>query len=98
MSLDSELFEPDVTFYTGPSVTDALMADAHARLGYELPSAYVELLRVQNGGKPKKRCFRTSSRTTWASDHFEIVAVRGISGPWGIDTLGGLSSASLISD
>ena len=53
MDLDSEFFDPDDAFYTGPTATDALIADAQARLGYELPSAYIELLRIRNGGKPK---------------------------------------------
>lgn len=98
MDLDSEFFDPDDAFYTGPNATDALIADAQARLGYELPSSYIELLRIRNGGKPKNRCFRTAFPTTWAPDHFEISAIRGLGGPWGIDTPGGLSSASLVAE
>lgn len=98
MSFDHEFFAPGEDHFTGPSVTEALIVDAQARLGYELPSSYVELLRVQNGGKPNNRIFHTGFPTSWAPDHFEILAIRGIGGPWGIDTPGGLSSASLISE
>src|SRR5437016_838346 len=45
------------------------------QLGYTLPAAYIELSRHQNGGKPRKTCIRSSSRTTWAEDH---VAISGI--------------------
>jgi len=37
MDLDSEFFDPADAFYTGPTATDAPIADAQARLGYELP-------------------------------------------------------------
>lgn len=89
------LFE-DSTFYTGPDLTTAMVIVAEQRLGYTLPQSYVDLLHIRNGGKPRRRCYRTEFRTSWAHDHIQIEAIRGIGGTWGIDTPGGLSSPEMI--
>jgi hypothetical protein len=86
------------TYYTGPDLTDALIASAELRLGYRLPSSYIELLRVRNGGIPRRRRFRTDFATSWAPDNFEISAFRGVGGPWGIDSDGPLSSREMIAE
>lgn len=88
----------DSTYYTGPDLTDALVASAESRLGYRLPCSYVELLQLRNGGAPRRRRFRTDFATSWAPDYFEISAVRGVGGPWGIDTDGPLSSRAMIEE
>jgi hypothetical protein len=36
--------------YLQPALTDEAVADAERRIGYRLPEAYLDLLRVQNGG------------------------------------------------
>ena len=36
--------------YVQPPLTDAILRDAEMRLGYSLPKAYVDLLKIQNGG------------------------------------------------
>lgn len=89
-------FFEDSTYYTGPELTDDMVSIAEERLGYRLPTSYVELLRVRNGGKPRRRCFRTPFKTSWAPHHIQIEAIRGVGGTWGIDSPGGLSSAAMI--
>jgi len=89
-------FFDDSTYYTGPELTDDMVRLAEKRLGHRLPTSYVDLLRVRNGGKPRRRCFRTPFKTSWAHDHIEIEAIRGVGGNWGIDNPGGLGSLAMI--
>ncbi|MFN9712785.1 MAG: SMI1/KNR4 family protein [Planctomycetota bacterium] len=35
-------------------LTDELLASIESELGYKLPTAYVELARIQNGGIPQR--------------------------------------------
>ncbi|NIK79050.1 hypothetical protein FHS15_004196 [Paenibacillus castaneae] len=40
-------------YYTNPiSVTEEMALEAERSLGFKLPMAYVELIRVKNGGTP----------------------------------------------
>ncbi|MGE0790589.1 MAG: SMI1/KNR4 family protein [Sandaracinaceae bacterium] len=64
-------------YVEGP-VTDHLVASVEATLGFTLPRAYVALMRSQNGGLPKRTCFRTKTRTSWADDHVAITGIMGI--------------------
>jgi hypothetical protein len=73
------------THYTGPPLTDALVAAAGRRLGYTLPASYVRLLRVKNGGCPKRQCYPTAG-THWSDNHVRVVALFGVGGRWGIDS------------
>jgi hypothetical protein len=86
----------DDDFYTGPPLTDALIALAESLLGVRLPSSYLGVLRTRNGGVPTARCFRTSFPTSWADDHVELSGIRGLGGTWGIESEGGLGSRALI--
>lgn len=45
----------------GGKLTDELVAHAEQVLGYRLPEAYIELMRIQNGGNPVNTCFPTES-------------------------------------
>lgn len=92
----SEIFEADDT-YTGPPVSDAMVQRAQDRLGFRLPSSYISMIMTRNGGVPRRRCFRTEFRTSWAEDHFEINAILGIGGDFGIDA-DSAGSAYLISE
>ena len=65
-------------YYTGPTLTDVMVVQVEASLGYPLPAAYIELLRVQNGGVPIRRCLRTTFETSWAPNYFEIAGILGI--------------------
>jgi hypothetical protein len=64
--------------YVESPVTDEAIADAERELGFRLPAAYVALMRTQNGGIPRRCCFRTDSPTTWAEDHIAITGIAGI--------------------
>lgn len=81
-----------MTFFTdndkarGPRISDALIAHAEERLGVRLPRAYLALLAAeQNGGTPKRRCFRTNRPTSWARNHFQVQTLIGIGYADGID-------------
>lgn len=85
-------------YYTGPPLSAQLVSAAEETLGRRLPADYLELLSIQNGGTPKSRCFRTDFPTSWAEGHFEISGIRGLGGPWGIDSASGLSSPEMIAE
>ena len=80
---DDFFAKPD--HYTGPPLTDAMIAPVEAALGYRLPSTYLQLLRVQNGGSPKRQCHPTGG-TNWSDNHVRVTAICGIGGRWGIDS------------
>lgn len=86
----------DSGYYTGPDLTDALVAAAESHLGYRLPSSYLDVLRVRNGGTPLRRCCPTDFETSWAPDHFAISAILGVGGDQGIDSTSGLGSPDLV--
>jgi hypothetical protein len=88
----------DSTYYTGPWLTEDMVLLAEKRLGYTLPRSYVDLLRVRNGGRPRRRCVRTAFPTLSAPDHLEVEAILGIGGRWGIDAAGPLSSPAVIEE
>lgn len=88
----------DSRYYTGPDLTESMVRSAEARLGFTLPRAYLDLLRVRNGGRPVSRCVRTRFPTTWTADHFAIEAIRGIGGRWGIDSDEVISSTAMIEE
>jgi len=85
-------------YYTGPQLTEEMFLRAEERLGCTLPASYLALLRVRNGGRPVRRCYRTPFATTWAPDHFEIEAILGIGGRWGIDSDEVISSPAMIEE
>jgi hypothetical protein len=61
--------------YVGAELTDDLLHKLEAALGYKLPAAYVEFMRVQNGGTPVNTCHATRTRTSWAEDHIAITGI-----------------------
>ena len=71
--------------YTGPPLTDAMVASAERALGYTLPASYLHLLGVKNGGCPKRQCHPTGG-THWSDNHVRVVTIFGIGGQWGIDS------------
>lgn len=92
-----DLFEHDST-YTGPPITADMVTRAEQVLGRSLPRSYVEMLSLRNGGVPLRRCYPTRFPTSWADDHFEIRAILGIGGNWGIDSSSGHGSIDLIAE
>lgn len=79
-------------YVEGP-VTAELVASVERELGFVLPRSYVELMRSQNGGIPKKTCFPTETRTGWAEDHVAITGIMGIGRTKTYSLLGRLGSA-----
>jgi hypothetical protein len=65
--------------YAGPSLTGELVRAAEEALGYKLPAAYLDLLRVQNGGLPRRR------RISVNRLRVEITGLFGVGGWDGVD-------------
>jgi hypothetical protein len=84
MSVGPDFFD-DSNYYTGPVLTEEMVRTAETQLGYKFPKAYVQLIRVKNGGSPKRKCFATG-KPDWADDHVEVSGILGIGGAWGIDS------------
>ncbi len=61
--------------YVDDPLTDEKVALVERTLGYTLPKSYIELMKHQNGGIPKKTNHRTKEATSWAEDH---IATSGI--------------------
>lgn len=55
-----------------------LIGSVQAELTYRLPASYLELMRNQNGGIPRNRCFPTNVRTSWSENHVAIFGISGI--------------------
>ena len=64
--------------YVGAPLTDEAVATVERQLGYKLPASYVELMRFQNGGIPRRTNHRTKERTSWADDHIAITGIYSI--------------------
>jgi hypothetical protein len=64
--------------YVGASLTDEVVSAVEENLGVKLPQSYVELMRFQNGGIPRRRNHRTKVRTSWANDHIAISGIYSI--------------------
>ena len=65
--------------HVGGTLTDEIVADVESELGYKLPASYVDLMRFQNGGIPRRTSHRVEERTTWSSDHIAITGIYSIS-------------------
>lgn len=76
-------FFDDSNYFTGPPLTEEMIAEAEAALGYRLPESYLRLIRVKNGGSPKRQAYPTG-KTGWGENHFQVVGILGIGGKWGI--------------
>lgn len=64
--------------YVGAPLTAEAVAAAERELGYTLPADYVEFMRFQNGGIPRRTNHPTKERTSWASDHIAITGIYSI--------------------
>ena len=78
-----------------PAGAAAILA-AEERLGVKLPAAYVALLLQHNGGRPARRFWATSVRTSWADDHIEVTRLLGDGGEEGVD--GAFGSKYLVAE
>jgi hypothetical protein len=64
--------------YVGAPLTDEAVTATERELGYRLPASYVELMRFQNGGIPRRTNHRTNERTSWSHDHIAITGIYSI--------------------
>jgi hypothetical protein len=66
--------------YIGPPFSQVEVQAIEEELRYKLPNSYIELMRVQNGGIPKRKNHGTKERTSWAEDHVAIIGIYSIGG------------------
>jgi hypothetical protein len=66
--------------YVGSELTDELVRAAEEVLGYRLPAAYLRLLRIQNGGLPRRRCYPVGR------ERVTLIGLFGVGGWYGIDS------------
>ncbi|BFT72680.1 hypothetical protein PAENIP36_41220 [Paenibacillus sp. P36] len=78
--------------------SDELIKSIEKELNYKLPTSYVSLMKVQNGGIPKNTCFPTTSPTSWAEDHIAITGIMGIGRTKSYSLCGNLGSQFMIDD
>ncbi|CAM5313210.1 SMI1/KNR4 family protein [Streptomyces canus] len=73
-------FWADGEYGVQPPLTDEMVREAQRVLGVTLPSALLDLLRVQNGGvvAADHDAFPTSRPTSWSQDHVPFDALMGI--------------------
>lgn len=65
--------------YHEPAPSDDLIASIEEELGgYRLPAAYIELARIQNGGRLKRTCYPMKVPTGWSADHIAITGISAI--------------------
>ncbi|MFJ2170636.1 SMI1/KNR4 family protein [Streptomyces griseofuscus] len=74
------LFSAEHSDMAQPPLTDGLVQDAEDSLGVKLPSALLEILRVQNGGPVSSRwdAFPTSMPNSWSESHVPFEGLMGI--------------------
>lgn len=64
--------------YVDNPVTQEKVALVERTLGYTLPRSYIELMKSQNGGAPRKRNHRMTQPTSWAPDHVALTGIYSI--------------------
>ncbi len=78
--------------------TPEVIASVEAELGHRLPASYIELMRVQNGGLPRRTCHPTAEPTSWAEDHVAISGLMGIGREKTYSLCGSLGSQFMIDE
>lgn len=78
--------------------SDELIKSIENELNYKLPTSYVSLMKLQNGGIPKNTCFPTTSPTSWAEDHIAITGIMGIGRTKNYSLCGNLGSQFMIDE
>lgn len=84
--------------YVSPPPTDELIAEVQRELGYVLPAAYVAMMRLHNGGIPRRRCHPTKVPTSWASDHVALSGILGIGRDKSHSLCGSLGSEFMVEE
>jgi len=84
--------------YLEEEPTDELVKSVEVELGYKLPVSYIELMRLHNGGIPKRDCYPTTQRTSWAENHIAITGIMGIGRNKAYSLCGSLGSQFMIDE
>lgn len=77
MAVDRRSFWSDAPSHHPPLTTE-LLHEAEQLLGVQLPVAFVELLRSQNGGATRGLAYPMPNPTSWAPDHIPLNELFGI--------------------
>lgn len=84
--------------YTEQEPSDELVQLVEHELGYKLPASYVELMKLCNGGIPKRNCFPTTQITSWSETHIAITGIMGIGKNKSYSLFGTLGSKFMIDE
>lgn len=76
----------DRTLENEAKASPRMIQEAEQQLGYRLPADYLELIKTQNGGKPKKNYFPVKAHAKWPDEYVEIMGICGVGGKWGVDS------------
>jgi hypothetical protein len=61
--------------YVGAPLSEEFVTAAERELGYKLPSSYIEMMKFQNGGIPRRRRHRTKEPNPWSNDYIAITGI-----------------------
>jgi len=65
--------------YISPEpVTEELIQKIENEFGYKLPTSYINLMKIQNGGMPIKNCYPTTYNVGWGDNHVAIEGIYGL--------------------
>ena len=84
--------------YISEPPTNEQIFSIEQELGYKLPTYYIELVQIQNGGIPKNCAFPTKERTSWSEDHIAITGIMGIGRNKDYSLCGGLGSRFMMDE
>ena len=73
-----ESSEYAINMYVGRPLDDVTVRAVETELGYQLPASYIEFMKFQNGGVPRRTNHRTKVRTSWSHDHIAIHGVYSV--------------------
>jgi len=68
----------DSNYYNHPPLTDDMVSFAEANLQVKLPTLFIDLLKIQNGGYTRGFAYPMTQKTTWAENHIPLSELFGI--------------------
>jgi hypothetical protein len=68
----------DDNYYNHPNLTDEMVQYAENELEVKLPSFYIELLKVMNGGYTNGFLFPVKTKISWSGNYIPLPDLRGI--------------------
>lgn len=77
--------------YIGEYPDDELIQSVENELGFKLPESYIDFMRIQNGGIPKKNCFAVKG-TSWSENYIAIDGIYSIGSKKNYSILGNFST------